>query len=75
MKFDYDETTDSLYISFVDGSGADTVIINDDVVADVDATGKLVGLDIQHASKTANLGQLVLAGFTPTTLPNQHPNP
>ena len=69
MRFDYDVPTDSLYIHFFDGTGADTVIINDDVVADVDAAGKLVGLDIQHASKLANLNQLVLTGFTPGIVP------
>ncbi len=69
MRFDYDSETDSLYIHFFDGSGSDTVIINDDVVADVDAAGRLVGLDIQYASKLANLSQLVLAGFNPAVSP------
>ena len=69
MRFDYDAQTDSLYIHFFDGAGADTVVINDDVVADVDAAGRLVGLDIQHAGKLANLEQLVLAGFAPSVSP------
>ena len=71
MKFNYDASTDSLYIHFVEGAGADTVIINEYVVADVDHGGNLIGLDIQHASKTANLSQLILAGFTPATVLSQ----
>ena len=69
MRFDYDQETDSLYIHFFDGAGADTVIINDDVVADVDSSGKLVGIDIQYASKLANLNQLIFGGFNTTVSP------
>lgn len=69
MRFDYDASTDSLYIHFFDGAGTDSVIINDDVVADIDETGRVVGIDIQHAGKIANLNQLVLAGFTPALQP------
>lgn len=66
MKFHYDAPTDSLYIHFFDGSGADSVEITEDVVADIDAAGKLVGLDIQHASKLSNLQQFLLHGIDPT---------
>lgn len=69
MRFDYDSKTDSLYIHFFEGAGADTIIINDDVVADVDASGRLVGIDIQYASKQADLKHLVLGGFNPTVSP------
>lgn len=65
MKFHYDLPTDSLYIHFIDGAGTDTVVINDDVVADIDASGKLIGLDIQHASKISNLNQFLVDGITP----------
>ena len=68
MRFDYDQSTDSLYIHFFEGAGADTVVINDDVVADIDADGRVVGIDIQYASKLANLGQFTLEGFMPTLL-------
>ena len=69
MRFDYDQQTDSLYIHFFDGAGSDTVVINDHVVADVDASGRLVGIDVQSASKLANIQQLVLSGFSPALLP------
>jgi len=72
MKFNYHADTDSLYIDFIDGPGVDNIIITDDIVADIDAQGRLVGLDIQHASKNTDLGQFMLQGIKPsvTTVPN-----
>ena len=66
MRFDYDKDTDSLYIHFARGAGVDTVVINDEVVADIDATGQLIGLDIQHASRIADLAHVTLDGFVAT---------
>lgn len=65
MRFNYDIATDSLYIDFVEGPGVDNIIITDDIVADIDAGGRMVGLDIQHASKHVGLQNFQLAGFTP----------
>lgn len=66
MKFNYDAKTDSLYIDFAEGPGVDNIIITDDVVADIDTNGRLIGLDIQHASKNTNLQQFMLEGLVPT---------
>jgi len=65
MKFNYDKETDSLYIDFIDGPGSDTVIVTDDIVADIDAQGRLVGLDIQHASKQSDLSNFIVDGLNP----------
>lgn len=65
MKFNYYADTDSLYIDFIDGPGVDNVIITDDIIADIDAQGRLVGLDIQHASKQADLGNFIVDGLNP----------
>ena len=51
MKLSYDRETDSLYVLFIDRPGADVVEIAPGVVADLDAAGELVGLDIDHASR------------------------
>jgi len=69
MKFNYDKITDSLYIDFIDSAGADTVIVNDDIVADIDAQGRLVGLDIQHASRQSDLKNFVFEGLSPALFP------
>lgn len=69
MKFNYDKKTDSLYIDFIDGPGVDNVIITDDIVADIDAKGRLVGLDIQHASQKSDLGNFIVDGINPILRP------
>ena len=51
MKLSYDRETDSLYVLFVDRPGADAVEVAPGVVADLDAAGEIVGLDIDHASR------------------------
>lgn len=51
MKLHYYPETDSLYVEFKPGPGAETVEITDGLNADLDAEGQLVGLDIDHASK------------------------
>lgn len=58
MKLTYDPSTDSLYIQLAEQPGADTVVINDDLVMDVDAEGRPVGLDVQYASKGLNLSDV-----------------
>ena len=51
MKLSYDRATDSLYVLFIDRPGADVVEVAPGVVADLDETGAIVGLDIDHASR------------------------
>jgi uncharacterized protein YuzE len=52
-EFDYDPSTDSLYIKLRPGPSVNNRIVNDDVVIDLDAGGELIGYDIQHASRHA----------------------
>jgi len=58
MKLHYYPETDSLYIELKTGPGAETREISDDVNADFDSTGVVVGLDIDHASRHLNLTSL-----------------
>ena len=71
MQFNYDQQTDSLYIHFMDRPGVDTFEVTDRVVADVDAEGTLVGLDIQHASQVTNLSQFLVDGINPAIIQQQ----
>ena len=64
MKLTYDATTDSLYLTLREGTGADSDEIAPNVVADFDAAGNLTGLDIQHASTTIDLGGFHVEGLT-----------
>ena len=52
--FDYDPTTDSLYIKLRSGGSVDNRIVSDDVVIDLGDDGEPVGYDIQHASQHAD---------------------
>lgn len=58
MKFHYYPETDSLYIDLSEKTSVDSQEIAPGVVADFDAQGNLVGLDIDRASKIVNLTRL-----------------
>ena len=55
MKLNYDQETDSLYIDLNSRPSADSREIQDGVVIDIDAKGRIVGIDIQHASEVLDL--------------------
>lgn len=58
MKFNYYPETDSLYISLIDKPSADSQEVATGIVLDFDADGHLVGIDIDHASRVADLSRL-----------------
>lgn len=58
MKFhDYPET-DSLYIELSERVSVDSREVAPGLVLDFDAEGRLIGLDIDHASRVVNLERL-----------------
>ena len=58
MKVEYNVTTDSLYISLNEGVSIESEEVTDGVVLDFDDAGKVVGIDIQHASQRADIDKL-----------------
>jgi uncharacterized protein YuzE len=68
MKLHYYPETDSLYIDLSEKVGADSQEVAPGVVLDLDAEGNLVGIDIDHASKVANLSHLEVEGLSMSTL-------
>jgi uncharacterized protein YuzE len=58
MKLHFYPETDSLYIELRGVPAAHTREISDGVNADFDAAGKLIGLDIDHASTRLDLATL-----------------
>ena len=58
MKIQYYEETDSLYIDLKDAPGVEAVEVADGVVLDLDEQGRVVGIDIDHASEKLDLSQL-----------------
>ncbi|PSR14252.1 hypothetical protein C8255_24380 [filamentous cyanobacterium CCP3] len=58
MKFHYYPETDSLYIGLLDQPSVDSQEVATGIVLDFDAEGRLVGLDIDHASQVVDLSKL-----------------
>lgn len=58
MKFHYYPETDSLYISLIDEPSANSQEVTEGIVLDFDDQGKLVSIDIDHASQTIDLSCL-----------------
>lgn len=68
MKLTYDPETDSLYIDLTATPSADSHEVADGVVLDLDAAGRPVGIDIQHASRTLDLTTLETTALPTRTL-------
>jgi uncharacterized protein YuzE len=60
MKLDYYADTDSLYIDLAERTSVESRKISTGVVLDYDAEGNLVGIDIDNASRKADLKNLTL---------------
>ena len=58
MKLQYYPETDSLYVEFKAGPGAETLEVADGLNVDLDASGDVVGFDIDHASRRVDLSTL-----------------
>jgi uncharacterized protein YuzE len=60
MQLNYFAETDSLYIDLSERPSVRSKEISEGVVLDYDASGNLVGIDIDNASTKVELKQLVL---------------
>ncbi len=61
MRLNYYPETDSLYIDLSEHSSTESREISEGVVLDCDAEGRLVGIDIDHASNKVELKKLTLS--------------
>jgi uncharacterized protein YuzE len=61
MKLNYHADTDSLYIDLSEQTSVESREISDGVVLDYDASGNLVGIDIDNASHKVALQRLVVS--------------
>ena len=62
MRIDYYAETDSLYIDLADKVGSDSREVAPGVALDFDESGRLVGIDIDHASEVVDLSRLDVEG-------------
>jgi uncharacterized protein YuzE len=60
MKIEYFPETDSLYVDLADRPGSDTREIGEGIILDIDVKGRVVGIDIDQASKHISLDKLNL---------------
>ena len=60
MRLNYYPETDSLYIDLSERASVESREISEGVILDYDAEGKLVGIDIDHASAKVKLKKLTL---------------
>ena len=58
MKLHYYAETDSLYIELREGTGAEVREVAEGLNADLDAEGRVIGLDIDQASTRLDLSTL-----------------
>ena len=61
MKLNYYPETDSLYIDLSEKTSVESKEISEGVVLDYDEAGRLVGIDIDNASKKVQLKELILS--------------
>ena len=60
MRLNYYPETDSLYIDLSERVSVESREISEGVILDYDAEGKLIGIDIDHASAKVELKKLTL---------------
>jgi uncharacterized protein YuzE len=65
MKLHYYPETDSLYIELKSTPGTQVREIVEGLVADLDANGDVVGLDIDHASRKLDLSRIETIALPP----------
>ncbi len=58
MKLHYYAETDSLYIDLAAGTSVNSREVSEDLVVDYGEDGRIVGLDIQHASQSFDLSKI-----------------
>ena len=63
MKLSYFADTDTLHIAFAAGASVNSTEISDGVVADSDAAGRLLGLEVEQASARIDVTRLETVGL------------
>lgn len=59
MQIRYFEDTDTLLITISNRAPVETQPINDNLLIDLDEDGRVVSITIEHASRSANIGELL----------------
>jgi uncharacterized protein YuzE len=63
MRMKYYKDTDSLYIDLSEHPSAESREVSEGIVLDYDASGNLVGIDIDNASSKVALERLIISSL------------
>lgn len=63
MKLSYFPDTDTLYIELSAGPGHDAAEIGEGIVADFASDGRMIGIEIEHASAKVDVTRLETLGL------------
>ncbi len=66
MEVKYYKDTDSLYIDLLEHQSTESKEISEGIVLDFDATGRMVGIDIDNASNKVALEKLTVSSLPGT---------
>jgi len=63
MKVSYFQDTDTLYIEFRKASVVETKDLDENTIMDLDKSGNIISITLEHASKRTDVNQLTLSGI------------
>ena len=63
MKMSYFDDTDTLYIEFREDKVVETKDLDENTILDLDASGNIISITVEHASNRTDVHQLTLSGI------------
>lgn len=63
MKMNYYNDTDTLYIEFRESDVVETKDLDENTLLDLDQSGQIISITIEHASQRTDVNRLVLSGI------------
>lgn len=63
MKLSYFDDTDTLYIELRNEDVSETKDLDENTILDLDASGNIVGITMEHASTRTDVSSLQLSGI------------
>jgi uncharacterized protein YuzE len=63
MKMSYFNDTDTLYIEFKEAEVTETKDLDENTLLDLDQSGQVISITVEHASERTDVHRLVLSGI------------
>ena len=63
MKMSYFDDTDTLYIEFKEAEVTETKDLDENTLLDLDQSGQIISITVEHASERTDVQKLVLSGI------------